>query len=117
IGFILLILIVPPVGIADFSSFQLFLIAFLILLAYSVLSKNKLHFDNVAFLILSMLYVSIGFHYLIEARFLEDGLRVLFFILILIWSTDSGAYFAGRSLGKHKLWPAISPKKTVEGAL
>src|SRR5690606_27483192 len=31
--------------------------------------------------------------------------------------TDSGAYFIGRALGRKKLWPEISPKKTVEGAI
>jgi len=37
--------------------------------------------------------------------------------LVLSWFSDTGAYFAGRFLGKHKLYPAVSPKKTVEGAL
>jgi phosphatidate cytidylyltransferase len=37
--------------------------------------------------------------------------------LSLSWASDTGAYFAGRFLGKHKLYEAVSPKKTVEGAL
>jgi len=37
--------------------------------------------------------------------------------LALAWASDTGAYFAGRFLGKHKLYEAVSPKKTVEGAL
>ncbi len=43
-----------------------------------------------------------------------------FFIILVIATTflaDAGAYFTGRSLGKHKLWPRISPKKTWEGAI
>ena len=36
---------------------------------------------------------------------------------MVIWSTDSGAYFVGRKLGKRKLAPKISPNKTVEGAV
>lgn len=38
-------------------------------------------------------------------------------VLVLIWSTDTFAYFVGRSLGKRPLAPAISPKKTWEGAI
>jgi phosphatidate cytidylyltransferase len=37
--------------------------------------------------------------------------------LSLAWASDTGAYFAGRFLGKHKLYEAVSPKKTVEGAI
>lgn len=37
--------------------------------------------------------------------------------LMFAWGSDTGGYFAGRFLGKHKLYPAVSPKKTVEGAM
>jgi len=42
---------------------------------------------------------------------------IIFFALCCAWLTDAFAYFAGRKLGKHKLAPKISPKKTVEGAV
>jgi phosphatidate cytidylyltransferase len=45
------------------------------------------------------------------------GLDLLIWTFIVTWSTDIGAYFAGRSLGKRKLAPSISPGKTVEGLL
>jgi phosphatidate cytidylyltransferase len=45
------------------------------------------------------------------------GLSDLFFPLFVIWATDSGAYFIGKAIGKTKLWPEISPNKTIEGSL
>ncbi len=45
----------------------------------------------------------------------EHGLYLLIWVFIVTWSTDIGAYFAGRTFGKRKLAPTISPNKTVEG--
>ena len=46
-----------------------------------------------------------------------DGLVLLVWVFIVTWSTDIGGYFVGRSFGRRKLAPTISPKKTVEGLL
>ena len=44
-----------------------------------------------------------------------QGLELLVWVFIVTWSTDIGAFFAGRSFGRRKLAPTISPNKTVEG--
>ncbi|WP_188205838.1 phosphatidate cytidylyltransferase [Alkalibacillus aidingensis] len=84
-----------------------------ILLIYSVLVKNEFNFEDCAFTLLSVAYIGIGLAYFIETRL--AGLEFILFALLIIWLTDSGAYFFGKYLGKRKLWPEISPKKTVAG--
>jgi phosphatidate cytidylyltransferase len=44
-----------------------------------------------------------------------NGVKMLFFFLACIWVGDSGAYYVGRNLGRHKMSPKISPNKTFEG--
>lgn len=87
----------------------------LLLLAYTVITKNRFTFEDVGFSILSAIYVGIGFYFFIETR--DAGLVYIFYSLFMIWATDSGAYFVGKATGRTKLWPEISPNKTVEGSL
>jgi len=116
----LLVLVVPnewSLKIVEFFQYDSILMIVygiaILLLIYIVLVKNKMTFDEIGFIVLGALYVGLGFHYFIETRFV--GLEYVVFVLLIVWTTDSGAYFVGRKLGKNKLWPEISPKKTVEG--
>lgn len=97
----------------NYTKLEFVIIAIILLLVYSVIVKNRFTFDHVSFVVLSVFYVGIGFHYLIETR--EAGLQFIIYALLVVWATDSGAYFTGRKIGKNKLWPEISPNKTVEG--
>jgi phosphatidate cytidylyltransferase len=47
----------------------------------------------------------------------QSGFIALLFVLLIVWVTDIGGYFAGRSIGGPKLWVRVSPKKTWAGAL
>src|SRR5690625_1492208 len=99
----------------SFSKIDLLIVYIMILLLYTVLSKNKFTFDDASFMLLASIYVGVGFYFLILTRSL--GLNYILFVLFVIWATDTGAYFIGNAFGKNKLWPEISPKKTVEGAV
>jgi phosphatidate cytidylyltransferase len=99
--------------VVGYSKIEMAFAIVLILLIYTVIVKNKFTFDHAAFSVLGALYVGIGFFYLIETRM--TGIQFVLYALMVIWTTDSGAYFIGRKIGKRKLWPEISPNKTVEG--
>lgn len=53
--------------------------------------------------------------FLVRLREFDQGVWFVLLALLISWLGDTGAYFAGRTFGKHKLAPRISPKKTVEG--
>lgn len=65
-----------------------------------------------------LIYVGFGLSLFVRLREMPDiGEALVFFTLAVAKGGDMGAYFAGTRLGKHKLAPRLSPKKTVEGSL
>lgn len=55
--------------------------------------------------------------HMISLRLLPEGSWMLMSVFIMVWVCDSGAYFSGYFLGKHKMAPHLSPKKTIEGGV
>jgi phosphatidate cytidylyltransferase len=68
-------------------------------------------------LLLMWLVLLSAFWALITLEQSPQGHIYLIYLFLMIWFADTGAYFAGKLLGSHKLIPAVSPKKTVEGIL
>jgi len=81
--------------------------------------KDEKPFRNIAFTYLGIIYVAVPFALLNTAVFMKGvySNQVIVGSLFLIWASDTGAYFAGRAFGKHKLFFRISPKKTWEGSI
>lgn len=95
------------------------LASFLILLTLCVLRANvrvSMMLDA-ACTVMSVMYVGWLFAFLVLLRALPQGAALVTFLILLITMTDTGAYFIGRTFGKHLLLPTLSPKKTVEGSL
>lgn len=85
------------------------------------LFRKKTHaFQNIAFGIYALFYITLPFTLLIYLPYISTGgwqPEIIFFPFLLIWFNDTFAYLFGSQLGKHKLFPRISPKKSWEGAI
>lgn len=103
-----------PKGITKFG---IYFTIIMLLLTWTVLSKNKTTFDDVGVYTVASLYIGTGFHYMAAIRNGSDGLALLCYVFVVVWSTDIAAYMVGRKIGRHKLWPVISPNKTWEGSI
>lgn len=68
-----------------------------------------------AVLIMGVLYVGLTLSCLLLTRALPDGEFLVFFVVLVTWAGDTGAYISGKMMGRHPLAPIISPKKTIEG--
>lgn len=110
-------------GIDQNLLFLLIPLVFLIFIA-ELFRKKKNPFTNIAFTLLGVIYVAMPFTLLFGIGFFsnygfdtEYNSDLLISVLILMWSNDTGAYLVGKSMGKHKLFERISPRKTWEGSI
>ncbi len=77
----------------------------------------ELSLANATGLVTSIVYSVFPWLAIIALYLKGSDARYVFFLCGIVWCGDTGAYFAGRSLGKHKLAPRMSPNKTWEGAI
>jgi phosphatidate cytidylyltransferase len=73
--------------------------------------------NETAVLVFGVLYVGLTMGHLLLTRALPDGVFLIFFVALVTWAGDTGAYYAGITFGHTKLAPAVSPNKTVEGLI
>lgn len=73
--------------------------------------------NRVGIAVLGAAYPGLLLSSLVRLRQLDRGTYWILLALVVTWLNDTGAYFSGRAFGRHKLYPRISPSKTVEGAV
>ena len=105
--------------INSFGSLTLYVLMayFFYLMALTVFSHKGLNFARSAEIFATGTYASLVFSSIVMLRDAENGQYLYLLVFLAAWITDSFAYFTGRLFGRHKLIPAVSPKKTVEGAV
>lgn len=82
----------------------------------SVFLHGKISFKKIYTVAFSTYFVTLFFGSMAKLR-MDFGAPEVLLVFIFSWITDTGAYFAGKAFGKHKLIEKVSPKKTVEGAI
>ena len=85
------------------------------LFAQMMASQGKMKFELVAVCFAGGVVLPLLLGSVVRIFFMENGIMYIFIPFVLAFLSDTGAYFAGLTFGKHKLAPTISPKKTVEG--
>lgn len=100
----------------EFFSWPLFLSPFLLFGLFLVFRQNmSMALPTAAVSAFSIIYIAMPLGLLGSLRE-RSGVAVTY-VLFSVWAGDIAAYYAGRSLGRHKLAPAVSPNKTWEGAI
>ena len=112
-----------PIAVMLASHFcreHMYAVLFVFLAAYLIsmlFLHSKYSFDYVVKFFTVSVMISVSLIHLSFVRRMDYGVICIFFVLIGSWITDSCAYFTGIAIGKHKLAPSISPKKTIEGSI
>ncbi len=99
-----------------YIAFSLILILMLIS-AVSAAGKEGDAVERLGFTMFGVLYIGLCLSAPILVRLMPDGEKLVLLACFGIWGADIGAYYIGKSFGKRKLAPAVSPGKTVEGMI
>ena len=110
------------------NSFLIIIPLMMIIMVVELYRKQVKPFDSLAHTFFAVFYTAIPFSMFPFAAFSHSGLEsilshnsiifspgIIIGFFLLIWANDTGAYLTGMSLGRHKLFERISPKKTWEG--
>lgn len=107
------------------NAYMFLIIWFVVLLIYELFRNKESALNNLGATLLSVMFLGlfgssllgIREFYSIDDEFYRNGGYLIISIMATIWICDSAAFFGGTALGKHKLFPRVSPNKSWEGAI
>ncbi|MDR3606170.1 MAG: phosphatidate cytidylyltransferase [Oligoflexia bacterium] len=105
------------------SQFELTVFCFLALFGYYLLTAERHndetffgHFKELMYSLFGVIYLIMMPTYLTDIHASVSGVKWTMLFFFIVWADDVVAYFVGKRFGRHKLYPLISPKKSIEGA-
>ena len=104
---------------ADFGNYgtMAIIISMILILFVYVFGYPKYHAEQVMAAFFGMVYVAVMLSFIYLTRNLPDGKFLVWLIFLCSWGCDTCAYCVGMLIGKHKMAPVLSPKKSIEGAV
>ena len=104
---------------ADFGNYgtMAIIISMILILFVYVFGYPKYHAEQVMAAFFGVVYVAVMLSFIYLTRRLPDGKFLVWLIFLCSWGCDTCAYCVGMLIGKHKMAPVLSPKKSIEGAV
>ena len=104
---------------ADFGNYgtMAIIISMILILFVYVFGYPKYRAEQVMAAFFGVIYVAVMLSFIYLTRSLPDGKFLVWLIFLCSWGCDTCAYCAGMLIGKHKMAPVLSPKKSIEGAV
>lgn len=99
----------------DYVFFVAILVYWALLFSEVLLSSGKVPVSEIGYCLMAGILVPYLLSALVRIRNWPDSVHIMFIPFIMAYCSDTGAYFVGVFLGKHKMCPSISPKKSWEG--
>ncbi len=109
----------PVIYFVQDSSYAVMVIilSMMAMMSVYVFTYPRFHADQVMAAYFSLIYAPVMLSFVFLTRQLENGIYLVWMIFISSWISDTFAYLTGVMIGRHKLAPVLSPKKSVEGAV
>ena len=103
----------------DFGNFGMMavIVSMILILFVYVFGYPKYHAEQVMAAFFGVVYVAVMLSFIYLTRNLPDGKFLVWLIFLCSWGCDTCAYCVGMLIGKHKMAPVLSPKKSIEGAV
>ena len=104
---------------ADFGNYgtMAIIISMILILFVYRFGYPKYHAEQVMAAFFGVVYVTVMLSFIYLTRSLPDGKFLVWLIFLCSWGCDTCAYCVGMLIGKHKMAPVLSPKKSIEGAV
>ncbi|RMG73799.1 MAG: hypothetical protein D6710_02740 [Nitrospirae bacterium] len=107
-------LLISYLGLADVTVVVGFFLITVLIRLFSKSHSPENALSHIAPVVVGFLYIPFILSLLLYVR--QAGPGWIIYTGVTVWASDSFAYYVGKNLGRHKLYPSMSPKKTIEGA-